>query len=108
MKYLKKYENQHLKKINEFKKYIVYVNRYSEDILTASILEILDVKEEINDLKLLFVYNFVKNIEIDISIENNLFDSIGTLKKRIEYSSDNYQNCLDYIENLKIMKKYNL
>lgn len=81
MKYLKKYENQHLKKINEFKKYIVYVNRYSKDILTASILEILDVKEEIDDLKILFVYNFVKNIEIDISIENNLFDSIGTFTK---------------------------
>ena len=108
MKYLKTFEKFVIKPV-ELKKYVIWAGSSYD---RRSILEIISNDKYKSKLKRIYIYDFLKNAEIEIVGElytDNIFEyTSGYVKENIVFESDNLQDCYDFLDMLKSSKIYNL
>ena len=108
MKHLKTFEKLNIKAV-ELKKYVIW-SILTSPINRCSILEVIFNDKYTAVLKRIYTYDLLTNSQIDDSLmADNIFEySPRHVKENIIFESDNIQDCYDFIETLKISKKYNL
>jgi hypothetical protein len=103
MKYIKKFESE---EINELKKYAIW---YTIIDNTYEIIEIISRKFSSSGIqyKSKTIYVIIKNELVNPFSPEETFES-PAIKDHIPYTSDNLQDCINKIEILSTLNKYNL
>lgn len=107
MKYLKTFEELG----DDIKRYFI-INSASGYMIIEKLRIWLDVDEKDEDkktkieIKQLYIYGS-RLIKISDSMDSFNF-SLGFMKRKIVYQSDNLQECMDELKDIKTRDKYNL
>jgi hypothetical protein len=105
MKHLKSYENTTEDDISKLKKYLVY-----NDNSTYYYIDTIKYYDKIsNDITCKMIYQYYDKILNFKSINSiHTYSPISEYLKDILFTSDNLEECFEFIKQLFILKKYNL